>query len=509
MKGFAKSLLSEIGQVMFGYDATVDKGRRAAPSTITMSEDDQLNPWSRKKAVATQRDQVRNLPWVAWMARTHINYVSHFSFRATTDDEDLNLKLDQLMHAWSEPENCDIAKRHSLGEMMALFEAGQVIDGDCGLKKAGTALQGIESDRICKPNSGKIPKGLTDHGLLLRKNGSVKSYAVCNRSMSGMSLQGMVPEKDMFFAGYFKRFDQTRGISPLLTALNTNQDVYENFEYALIKMKMHAMLGLQVTRAMPSSGDDGWGGYDKVEGTTAGGNAKTEYVFEHHPAMKIEMDPGDKIETIESRTPSDEFQSFTQFEMRVSLLALDIPFSIFDSDRSNNNAMRVDFRQYFDSARKKQGKNKRVLNDITKWKLQQWLVDGSLTVDEFNRAKWLWQPSGIPIFDPRTEIAAFATEISNGLNSRTNIARERGLDQREIFADLKREEDAIGDLGLKGITIGQPGQVAIGAQEEKADIEREEVEQEAKPEQAFEEGEYYNDDGGELYQFLNGKLHRQ
>jgi len=508
MKEFAKSLFSELGEMMFGYDATVDKGRRSAPANRTMSEDDQLNSWSRKKAVATQRDQVRNLPWVAWMARTHINYVSHFSFRANTDDEDLNRKLDGLMQEWSEPENCDISKRHSLGEMMALYESGKVIDGDCAFKKAGTALQGIESDRICTPNSGKIPKGLTDHGLLLRKNGSVKSYAVCNRSMSGMSLQAMVPERDMFFSGYFKRFDQTRGISPLLTALNTNQDIYENFEYALIKMKMHAMLGLQVTRAMPSSGDDGWGAYDQVNSTTAGGNSQVTYEFEHNPAMKMEMAPGDKIETIESRTPSDEFQSFTQFEIRIALLALDIPFSIFDSDRSNNNAMRVDFRQYFDSARKKQKSNRRVLDNITKWKLQQWLVDGSLTLDEYNKAKWMWQPSGIPIFDPRTEIAAFATEISNGFNSRTNIARERGMDQREIFAEIKREEDMIEELGLKGITIGMPGQESIGEQKEKADIEREKVEQEAKPEQTFEEGEYYNDDNGYLFKFENGTLVR-
>jgi capsid protein len=507
MTGFAKSLLNELGDMMFGYDATVDKGRRSAPSHRTTSEDDQLDSWSRKKAVATQRDQVRNLTWVAWMVRKHINYVSHFSFRSTTEDEDLNIKLDSLMNEWSKPENCDIAKRHSLGGIMALFESGKVIDGDCGLKKAGTALQGIESDRICRPNSGKYPKNLTDHGLLLRKNGSVKSYAVCNRSMSGMSLQAMVPESQMFFGGYFKRFDQTRGISPLLTALNTNQDIYENFEYALIKMKMHAMLGLQVTRAMPSGGPDGWGGYDEVQTTSPGGNEITTYEFEHHPALKMEMDPGDEIKTIESRTPSDEFQSFTQFEIRIALLALDIPFSIFDSDRSNNNAMRVDFRQYFASAREKQKDNRRVLDDITTWKLQQWLVDGSITLDEFNRAKWLWQPSGIPIFDPRTEIAAFETEIANGLNSRTNIALERGMDQREIFAQLASEKKEAARLDLD-LVSGQPGQEKVGSSDDTPK-EPDQVEQEAKPEQTFEEGEYYNDDDGSLYQFLNGKLHKQ
>ena len=214
----ARKAWDEFSEVMFGYDATVDKSRRARPASITKSEDDQLGAYERKRAIATQRDQNRNLSWLAWAVRKHINFVSHFAFRATTDDEDLNKKLDDLMSDWSEPQNCDVAKRHSLDELMALFEGGQVIDGDCGLMKAGTALQGIEADRVTVPTSTKqgtqVPKNLTEHGLVLRKNGSTKSYAVCNRSMSGFELQRMVPEKDMFWAGYFKRFDQTRGSSP-------------------------------------------------------------------------------------------------------------------------------------------------------------------------------------------------------------------------------------------------------------------------------------------------------
>jgi len=493
MTGALVKLLNDAAGVMFGYDATVDKSRRARPVSIVKSEDEQLDAYTRRKAVATQRDQVRNLSWVAWMARKHVNFVSHFSFRATTDDEDLNRKLDGLIAEWSEPQNCDIARRHSLDEMMSLFEAGQVIDGDCGLMKAGTALQGIESDRITVPNSTKsgtsVPKNLTEHGLVLRKNGSTKSYAVCNRTMSGFQLQRMVPDRDMFFAGYFKRFDQTRGISPLLTALNMNQDIYEALEYTQIKIKMHAMFGLQVTRQMESS-NDGWT-YDQVNGTTEGGNTRTEYEFDLNAGMKIEMEPGDKLETIESNTPSDEFQSFTELELRLVFLALDIPYSLFNSKQNNNNAMRMDFRQYWDSARKKQGKNQRVLNDITKWKLQQWLVDGSITLDEFNRAKWMWQPSGVPIFDPRTEIQAFETEVSNAFNSRTNIARERGMDFRQIVAELANEERMIEEAGVKGITIGKPGQASIGAQEEKADIEREKIEQESKPEQTELEAGFY------------------
>ena len=516
MKAALANFLGAVKEVAFGYDATVDKGRRGRPAITTMSEDEQLNSWDRQKAIATQRDQTRNLPWVAWMARTHINWVSSFAFRATSEDEDWNKKFDSLMDEWSSPENCDITQRHSLSEMMALFESGQVIDGDCAFMKVGTALQGIESDRIKKPNSTargvKIPANLTDHGLLLRSNGSTKSYAVCERLANGqLILQKMVPAKNIFFTGYFKRFDQTRGISPLLTALNTNQDLYEAYEYTLVKMKMHAMLGMAITREMPSA-NDGWT-YDTDNNTTEGGNSRTEYEVAFRSGMKLEMDPGDNVDMLESKTPSSEFQDFTQLMTRITMLALDIPFSFFDSDRSNNNAMRVEIRQYLENSRKKQAKNRRVLDDITKWKLQQWLVEGKITLEEFNNAEWLWQPSGVPIIDPSREIAAFAQEISNGFNSRTNIARERGMDQRQIFRDLKKEEDEIENLELKGITIGMPGQETVGGAEVKSDDanksddsknDDESTQQRVK----FQEGEFYNDDTGGLFKFENGELVR-
>jgi capsid protein len=516
MKNALVNLWGAMQEVMFGYDATVDKGRRGKPAITTMSEDEQLNAWDRQKAIATQRDQTRNLPWVAWMARTHINWVSSFAFRATSENEDWNKKFDELMAEWSLPENCDVTKRHSLSEMMALFESGQVIDGDSAFMKVGTALQGIESDRIRKPNSAnrdvKIPKNLSEHGLLLRRDGSVKSYAVCERLQGGnFQLQRMVPARNMFFTGYFKRFDQTRGISPLLTALNTNQDLYESYEYTLIKMKMHSMLGMAITREMPSS-SDGWT-YDTDNNTTEGGNSRTEYEVAFRAGTKLEMDPGDKVDMLESKTPSSEFQDFTQLMTRITLLALDIPFSFFDSDRSNNNAMRVEIRQYMENSRKKQAKNRRVLNDITKWKLQQWLVEGKITLDEFNQAEWLWQPSGIPIIDPQREIAAFAQEISNGFNSRTNIARERGMDQRQIFRDLKKEEDMIEELELKGITIGMPGQETVGekepgnSSENSGSDDTETSQQSAKVD--YVEGAFYSDDEtGDLYQYLNGKLEK-
>jgi capsid protein len=505
---FVKRMANAAKDVLYyGYNGTQDKGRRSAPAYRTQSEDEQLDAFHRKRAIATQRDQTRNLPWVAWMVRKHMDYVSNFSFRGTSDDDALNEKLEDLMEEWSRPENCDVAGRHSLSEMINIFEANKVTDGDCAFLKVQGKLQGIEADKICKPESGKAPKGLTDHGLLLRKDNSVKAYAICDRGIGGMmTLKKMAPAKNVEFGGYFKRFDQTRGISPLLSALNTNQDLAENFEYTLIKIKFHAMLGAQITRESTST-SDGWD-YSSNTYNKADGNEATEYHFDMtQPGLKLEMDPGDKVELLESKTPSEEFQDFTEAMMRIALLALDMPFTMLNSKQSNNNAMRTEFRQYMDSAQKKQEANRRILDNLTRWKTRQWLVEGRLTLAEFRAIKWLWQPAGMFLFDPESEIRADTMAVAGAFGSRTSITRSRGGSFRQVAKDLKREQDLLKDLGVT-TTIGQPGQMVLTGEEPEpvqsppASQPPEPVQQEAP---AFVEGAYYRENGN-LYQYKNGEL---
>ena len=48
--------------------------------------------------------------------------------------------------------------------------------------------------------------------------------------------------------GFFDRFDQLRGISPLAPAVNTLRDCYEGYDYALAKMKVAQLFALAFYR---------------------------------------------------------------------------------------------------------------------------------------------------------------------------------------------------------------------------------------------------------------------
>ena len=449
----------------FGYNAVVDKNRRKRPVFRTKHEDEQLDESSRRKALATNRDQQRNASWVSWACRRHLDYVSMFTFRAVGENEAWNEKFEDLIREKSKAANCDVAGRHNFDQMMRIFEQCKVTDGDCGLMKIkGGYLQAVESDRIAKPDKGAKRDDITDLGLVLDSFGRVKWYCVNKYAdeKRGRMLEfdRMVKAGNMFFDGYFSRFDQTRGISPLLSALNTNQDLAEAYEYTLIKTKFHAMLGMAITRDQTSS-NDGWEPYGSDTATSSSGSTGTRYNFEMRPGLKLEMEPGDKVDMLESKTPNEEFVPYTETMLRLALLAFDMPFSFYNSQQFSYNAGRQDTIQYVRSAKNKQEKNRAIRDSITQWWLDEWLISGDITVDEYRNAKWHWQASGTPLIDPQKEVPAMTQMIANGLKSRTEYINEMGGDFRETAKLLKREESLFEELELKGIGIGQPGQTVL------------------------------------------------
>ena len=451
------------GVLQFGYNATVDKNRRRRPANRTMHEDSQLDSRDREKALATNRDQQRNLSWVAWACRQHLDYVSSFQFRAMGDDETWGDRFEELMVEKMKRTNCDVAGRHSFDQMMRILEQCKVTDGDAGLMKIkkGALLQPIESDHIAKPTSGTKRTDISDLGLVLDDFGRVKWYALNKRDKNDqMVFDRMVKSMNMFFDGYFQRFDQTRGISPLLSALNTNQDLAEAYEYTLIKTKFHAMLGMAITRESASS-TDGWEPHGSSSATSSSGQTSDEYNFEMRPGLKLELEPGDGVDMLESKTPNEEFVPYTEAMLRCALLAFDMPFSFYNSQQFSYNAGRQDTIRYIRSAKNKQDKNRDLRDEITQWWLDEWLIDGTITLEEYNKAEWHWQASGTPLIDPQKEVPAMAQMVANGLKSRTEFINEMGGSFKHTAQLIQREEKLFDKLDIKGIGVGMPGQTVL------------------------------------------------
>jgi capsid protein len=259
------------------YDATTTTGRRRQPSTRIAAEHVILPEGKRTKLLATAQDQVRNASIAAWMVRRHMDYVSKFKFQFRTGKEQLDLLINRLFDWHARPKNFDIAERFGREEMFKMFECEKTLAGDGAMiKLAIKKLQAIESDMMAFPKIGKynygtkkydsIPSMITkmvqkDTGVVMDQSaqGRIKQFCICNRGHDGshVSYDHLEASENLIFDGYFTRFSsQVRGVSPLSTAINTIQDIYEGVDFNLAKAKVHALFGIALMRDYAGPGTD-------------------------------------------------------------------------------------------------------------------------------------------------------------------------------------------------------------------------------------------------------------
>ena len=125
---------------------------------------------------------------------------------------------------------------------------------------ANGASQAVEGDRLRNP-LGQMdmlpnpilaaimpPKGLIQ-GVQVSDAGKAIAYAVHRRTLwGGFEFERLVSAADCFLHGFFDRFDQVRGVSPISAALNSYEDTYEGIDYALAKSKVAQLFGIKFKR---------------------------------------------------------------------------------------------------------------------------------------------------------------------------------------------------------------------------------------------------------------------
>jgi capsid protein len=166
----------------------------------------------------------------------------------------------------------------------------------------------------------------------------------------------------------------------------------------------------------------------------------------------LDLDPGDRAEFLENKTPPVEFQQFTAIIISAALKALDIPFSFYDEAYTNFFGSRAALILYLKSARAKQEDLRDLLDSLTKWRLVIALTNRELELPPGIGPDDLqidWIPDGTPWWNPQQEISADLQAIGGTLRTRAEIRRERfGDDWYDVLAELKREEEAIKEADL-------------------------------------------------------------
>jgi capsid protein len=455
----------KIGRFHFGYNAVEDKSRRQAPTRRVRHEAEVLKKYNRERLIATAQEQARNHALVAWMVRKHLDYVSKFHFSFRTGKPGLDNLVNRIFRWHGRPGNLDFGRRFGRDELFRLFEMEKVLAGDAAfIKLPFLKLQAIESDLIA--NGEGCPRDVNDSGLLVDEWGRVEQYAICQRQTMGRpKFHHMEPADNVIFDAYWTRLSsQFRGVSPLSTAINTVQDIHEAFEFNLIKAKMHALFGVAVMRdAVGADGD--FGGAAGATAETAAATATDDgSTFDLNPRSIniVDLNPGEKIELLESRTPSGEFVDGSYLFIQIAMLALDIPITSFDSRRSSFSARIADLNEYEVSCDYKRTKNRYVRQSYSDWVLQTiWNDEGSTwplrRVAEANKMRLRdvqeaveWIPSGSPWLDKYKQVQGDQLSIDIGLDNSIDAARRRGQD---VFDNIDKQAQVIDYARQKGVPL--------------------------------------------------------
>jgi capsid protein len=495
-------ILDKNGQPIsqFAYKAIQNSGNRAMAPAKTTHADTMLNPRNRAKLISTVRESMTDHALLGWALRKHLSHVADFALNFQTDDMALNNSLEKAFARAMRPENSDVSGRHSFQELVRLFEAGRLLDGDAAMLRISKGahagkVQLLEGDLISKP-SDKHDDRVNNHGLILDQYGAATHYQLCRWDENGKNKlnNGLIKADDLWFNGYFERSSQTRGVSPLAPALHLLIDLHESLESSLLKHKVQALIGFIFHRDSELSewagmGTSGTGIINQDHDGAQFNTGEYDIDLSSGNILNLSLDAGDKVQTLKSDNPSEAEVFWTQIE-RLVLGALDIPLSFWKGEMSSYSHTRSDREQYEKVCGHKRKPVVNLVRSWVEWRIADVVRNADLESDvravfgDISQQSNFFDLCDSVIITPATapwstdasdRANAASMELANGLNSRSAILAEQGRSFLDVVDQLAKEQQILRDSGIT-TTVGVPGASVATGDKAEADIEKAEAE---------------------------------
>lgn len=440
----AGNLTATAATAQSAYDALNPKGKRRAPSAVTMTEDRHLPDSSRRQLIGGVRNLQRNSSLLQWMVNQHLNYVVSATFQSTTGDKVFDREAEALMATETRADKFDY-RRMLDGEMVfRLAESHAVLDGDVALLMLDQdtgRVQGIEGDRIRSPNMGTQTDAKDWFNGVRTAAGVPVAYAIHQRTggWSALQFEREVPVDNCHLHAYYGRFDQYRGVSPVASAYNQLQDVYEAESLSLVKTKIQGLFSMVINRGEGSQLGTLTGETD-VDGNPI--RSAYQVDFGGGPVV-MDMDPGDDAKFLESGSPAQSLQEFWQFVTAIAMCSLDLPYALFDSSSGNFFGNKTAWLGYDRSCEIKRRRCGAMRDKCTEHKYRCLIRNKTLTLPRVAGRRltvadkpWAWVPRKMPWWRPLEEVTAELKAIGAGLSNPYHACMEADQGDFEENVDL-------------------------------------------------------------------------
>lgn len=443
----------------FQYDAVESRGRRRSPGVNHNAEDLILTAPKRARAQSNTRDIVRNFSIAGWAIRRHLDYVATFEFDPQNDDRGLNREMNDFFWRIASRQRFDVGGRHSWASGFRMLEGQAIVGGDCGFLLLNDGrIQGTESDCVRNfDGADKATGGRWVQGVKIDGAGRALAFAVHRRKGNGFEFARTVPASNMIWHGYYDRFagDQTRGVSPIVSALNPLRDVYENFDYALMKAKVSQLFAMAIFRRAEQSAGELMPGSGETTTDVDGNTRRQPYSvdFSGGPVL-LDLDPGDEAKILESATPSSQFQDYMELSIEVALKALDIPFSFFDESHTNFFGSRGAWLHYERACEAKREPLQEAQDRLFIRRLMVAIRDGEFELPRgktIGDLRWGFVPRGVPWWKPSEEVRGDREAVLGGFENPESICRKRGTP--DPYENIDRTAAVLEYARSKGVTL--------------------------------------------------------
>jgi len=418
---------------------------------------------------ARVRQLIRDFPYLARAANILVDYSvgTGITYQNATHslDGELNRKvirqIEDAVRWWMD--EADIAGKLHYNEMMRLAKRQDVEAGEFLIVKSYPknrnqylpyALQMYEADWLTSAHDTYLSQH-NDAGTTTRQGieyetatGRVIGYWFKDPVHGGRDQY--VAAKDVVHGFQTLRPQQLRGISPFAPGVLLATDLADYMDAEIDGAKMASKYLAFVTSNNPGLRQD------LLTMTEATNDGQTKKIEELENAIIEYLNPGEEVEMASSNRPGNTFTPFVRLLLTMLAVTTGAPYELLSGDYQGMNfaTMRIarnDFTQQLRPICTRHIMQFGMPTVITA--IDMAVMTGKISLPGYwqNRRRYHaceWQPPGMDAVDPLREAKSQIEAITFGLQSPQEVARARGKDLENIYAEILAAKKLAEEYGL-------------------------------------------------------------
>lgn len=441
----------ELQEMQRGYDAggfdRLNRKWRAYNQSAELED-----RYDRDVVRARARDLERNSDIAGSILRAYRRNVigRGFELQARTDDEALNIRIEELWAEWCKARNCDVTGQQNFNQLLRMAVTRKKVDGGILFKKCYTAggvlpfrLQALEVDElddtifVPKNKENRVVGGIEYNAYNRPVGFWVKQYSIDGITMNEAEY---IDAKDMIFYFEKRRPSQLREMSDLAAAIPRVRDMNEFITAVGVKERIAACFAVVVKRMKELLGGGGPGRKTVYANSDKNGYAGKQIT----PGMLMELDEGDEVQVIDPGNSGNDAAAHLKMQLRLIGSGQGLSYEAVSRDMSETNyssARQAAIEDELTYIEEVELLKERIMDEIYETFLISAVLAGLLPIGDFweNKQKYFWHEwvmSPKKWIDPVKEATANKIAMETGQKTFKQISAEAGRDWREQIDDM-------------------------------------------------------------------------